>query len=128
MNATTSQRLESTSTLMFVLAALVGFGGIITGIALATHSVSDCSASAYVCDRTRSPFVGLGWGIVAAGIVQAVVIYAIGHIAHGVALLHPVSGSPSSSAEPGALPPVGGSTRVPERFGSSEAPPYIPPM
>src|SRR5579859_2890950 len=81
-----TSQLDTVATLLYTLAALVGVGCVITGIALATHSIPSCSpnlfdSSLVDCSESTHPFVGAGIGLVVGGLVQAGVITAIARLA-----------------------------------------------
>lgn len=81
-----------TQTAMYVLAALVGIAGAITGILLATHSVQACTPNPYNgvfgtdladCHATH-PLVGSGLGLVAGALVNAFILLTVGRLCGAV--------------------------------------------
>jgi hypothetical protein len=81
--------LAQASWLMYALAVLSALGALIVGVALMTHTIPDCTANPYNdvygldlqdCVK-RHPFVGVGVGALAGGLVQAAVLALVARLA-----------------------------------------------
>lgn len=69
---------------IIALALLSAFGSIIAGAVLAANSGQDCGSGVFDCTQTH-PYAGLGWGIIIGGLIQSMLIAAVGMIAQTVA-------------------------------------------
>lgn len=69
---------------LYVLALLEGVGCVIVGVILAMHKIPVTDCGFPICIGTRHPWVGAGIGVAVGGVVNALVVGAVGYLYQAV--------------------------------------------